>query len=193
MIDAQDFATLWDAYRDRLLGFIARKVGSREDAEDILQETFARVHTGLCCLQEWRPMERWIYRVARNLIVDHYRAWRPSMEYKDDIASPGGDGDAEDESIAALAFSLKDMVNELPAHYREALALTEYEGLSQAEMAARLGISLPAAKARVLRARERLRAMLLECCHFELDRRGGIIGYEERCAHCDLLRKAGAR
>ncbi|MCE1196648.1 RNA polymerase sigma factor SigZ [bacterium] len=193
MIDAREFAALWDAYRERLLAFIARKVGSREDAEDILQETFVRVHTGLCCFQEWKPMERWIYRVARNLIIDYYRGRNPTLEYKDDIESPGGGADAEDDPVAALAFSLKDMVNELPPPYREALALTEYEGLSQAEMAARLGISLAAAKARVLRAREKLRALLLECCHFELDRLGGVVSFEERCARCDLLRKAGAR
>ena len=191
MIDPHEFTALWDAYRDRLFGFIARRVGSREDAEDILQETFVRVHTGLCCLQEWKPMERWIYRVARNLIVDYYRARRPSAEYKDDIESPDGGAAAEDDTVAALAFSLKDMISELPSPYREALALTEYDGLSQAEMAARLGISLSAAKARVLRAREKLRSMLLECCHFELDRLGGIISYEERCARCDLLRNAG--
>ena len=193
MIDVDEFSALWDAYRTRLLAFIARKVGSREDAEDILQEVFARVHTGLCCFQEWKPMERWMYRVARNLIIYYYRARNPSQEYKDDVESPYGSAEIEDDPVAALAFSLKDMVNELPPPYREALALTEYEGLSQIEMASRLGISLPAAKARVLRAREKLKALLLECCHFEMDRLGGIISYEERCARCDLLRKTGVR
>jgi len=95
-----------------------------------------------------------------------------------------------DDPAARLALSLRDMVEELPAPDREILLLSEYEGLSQADLARRLGISLPAAKSRILRARKRLRDNLLECCHFELDRFGGVIDYEERCASCDLERHA---
>ena len=58
------------------------------------------------------------------------------------------------------------MINELPEPYRQALLLTEYQGLS-----------LLGAKSRVQRAREKLRDLLPQCCHFEFDRRGGIVGY----------------
>ena len=137
-------------------------------------------------------MEKWIYRVTRNLIIDHYRGKRPKEALEDTIESPYGSAEFEDDPAARLAFSLRDTVDELPEPYREALILTEYEGLSQAEFAERAGISLPAAKSRVQRARQKLKALLLECCHFELDRLGGIIDYEERCANCDLERRASA-
>jgi len=190
MIADNEFSALWDKYSDRIFSFIQGKVESREEAEDLLQEVFIRVHTGLCCFHEWELMERWIYRVTRNLIVDHYRASRPSEEYRDLAESSYASPDVAEDPLASLAFSLKEMIGKLPEPYREALLLSEYEGLSRAELAARLGISLPAAKSRVQRARERLKDLLLECCHFELDRLGGIIDYGERCGQCDLLRKA---
>ncbi|MEN6477494.1 MAG: RNA polymerase sigma factor SigZ, partial [Rectinema sp.] len=192
-IGSEHVAMLWDRYRERLFGFIRGKVSSPEEAEDILQEVFIKIHTGLCCLQEWPAMEKWIYRVARNLIIDHYRARRGDEELDEDIESHYGSAELDDDPAARIAFSLKETVDELPEPYREALLLTEYEGLTQAEMAERAGISLPAAKSRILRARKELKALLLECCHFELDRLGGIINYEKRCASCDAMRRVSSR
>jgi len=90
----------------------------------------------------------------------------------------------EEDPEAVLALSLEEMINELPEPYRQALILTAYQGLSQKQMAESLGISLSGAKSRVQRAREKLRDMLLRCCHFELDRRGRIVDYYQRCCCC---------
>ncbi|GHO94882.1 hypothetical protein KSF_049300 [Reticulibacter mediterranei] len=76
------------------------------------------------------------------------------------------------------------MVLRLPVPDRQALILTEYQGLTQKELSLRLGISFSGAKSRVQRAREKLRQMLLDCCHFELDRRGHVINYQSRCQRC---------
>ena len=179
---------VWERYAERLLAFIRSKVSSPEEAEDILQETFIRIHTGLCCLQEWTAMDRWIYRVTRNLIIDRYRSRKPSGELCEDIAAPDAALAEEEDPAARLAFSLRETVDELPEPYREALILTEYEALSQAEYARRAGLSLSGAKSRVQRARAKLKELLLECCHFELDRLGGIIDYRENCRCCCLER-----
>jgi RNA polymerase sigma-70 factor, ECF subfamily len=77
------------------------------------------------------------------------------------------------------------MVRGLPELDRQALVLTEYQGLTQKELAERLGLSFSWAKSRVQRAREKLRQQLLDCCHFELDRRGHIIDYQPRCHCCE--------
>jgi RNA polymerase sigma-70 factor (ECF subfamily) len=74
------------------------------------------------------------------------------------------------------------MIYSLPAPYREALLLTEFDGLTQQQLAARVGISLSGAKSRVQRGREQLKQMLHECCSFEFDRRGKVIGCEPRTA-----------
>jgi RNA polymerase sigma-70 factor (ECF subfamily) len=193
MIAPDEFREIWDRYRRRLLLFIRGKVPGGGEAEDILQEVFLRVHTGLCCLGEWPAMEQWIFRVTRNLIIDRYRAGRGEEVLDGELESRYGPPELEDDPAARIAFSLRETIDELPEPYREALLLTEYEGLSQAEYAARAGISPAAAKSRVLRARGKLKSLLLECCHFELDRLGGIIDYKERCASCDLVRRASGR
>jgi RNA polymerase sigma-70 factor, ECF subfamily len=55
---------VWERYAQRLLAFIRSKVSSGEETEDILQEVFVRVHTGICCLQEWTAMDRLVYRIT---------------------------------------------------------------------------------------------------------------------------------
>jgi len=80
-----------------------------------------------------------------------------------------------DREMEALKASFLRMVNSLPEPYREALVLTESEGLTQQQLADRLGISLSGAKSRVQRRRDQLKGMLHECCTFEFDRRGKVI------------------
>jgi RNA polymerase sigma-70 factor (ECF subfamily) len=77
------------------------------------------------------------------------------------------------------------MVLALPEQDRQALILTEYQGLTQKELSERLGLSFSGAKSRVQRAREKLKQELLACCHFELDRRGHILNYQPRCDCCE--------
>lgn len=174
---------LWDQYSRRLKSFIRSRVADDAEAEDILQEVFIRVHRNLCCLKDWNKPEGWIYQIARNLIIDHYRQRRPVAELPEDLAD---EPDLpEDDPEAELALSLKEMIADLPEPYRQALLLTEYEGLSQKELADRQGLSLSGAKSRVQRARDRLRDMLLDCCHFVLDRRGSVIDYYACCDTCN--------
>jgi RNA polymerase sigma-70 factor (ECF subfamily) len=182
-MQADHLEELWNDYSSRLLAFIRGKVSDETEAEDILQEVFLRVHTGLCCREAIGNLESWIYRVTRNKVIDHYRRRRPVEDLSVTIPA-SADFPLEEDPRARLAFSLRETIDELPAPYREALIATEYEGLSQLQLADRAGISLSGAKSRVQRARERLRQLLLACCHFELDRRGRIIDFHERCCRC---------
>ena len=182
-MQADHLEELWNDYSSRLLAFIRGRVDDETEADDILQEVFLRVHTGLCCREAVGNLESWIYRVTRNLVIDHYRRRRPVGELSQTIPSTES-LPLEEDPRTRLAFSLRGTVDELPAPYREALVATEYEGLSQQQYADRAGISLSGAKSRVQRAREKLRQLFLDCCHFELDRLGRIVDYHERCCRC---------
>jgi RNA polymerase sigma-70 factor (ECF subfamily) len=173
---------LWDRYNRRLRAFIRSRVSDAADADDILQEVFIRIHRSLCCQLEWNKPESWIYQIARHLIIDHYRRRREMVEIPESL--PAEPDLPEEDPQAVLALSLAELIDELPEPYRQALILTEYQGLSQKELAERLGVSLSGAKSRVQRARAKLRDMLLRCCHFEFDRRGHIVDYEQRCRDC---------
>ena len=110
---------------------------------------------------------------------------KPSEAVPDELI----DEDTREEDNRAqreLARCLLPLLDELPEPYREALRLTEFDGVTQREVASRLGLSLPGAKSRVQRARKMLREILLKCCQVELDRRGGVVDYEARegCDGC---------
>lgn len=181
-MQSEPLEALWEQYSRRLLAFIRRRVSNDADAEDILQEVFLRIHRSLCCSDDWGKPDSWVYQITRNLIIDYYRRRRETVEISEDLATEA-DFEADDPQVR-LALSLRATIDMLPERYRQALILTEYEGLSQKEAAERLGLSLSGAKSRVQRARLKLRDLLLTCCHFELDRRGRIIDYYERCCCC---------
>ena len=116
--------------------------------------------------------------MARNAVYDSYRTRKPTQEL-DELPYPTPDP-TEDEMEARLSESVREMLDGLSPDQKTALYLTEYEGMTQRDLAAELGISVSGAKSRVQRARARLKTLLLDCCHFELDRRGKVVNFYGR-------------
>ena len=178
---------IWTQFATRLRYFIRGRVTDDASAEDILQNVFLKVQQRLGTLRGAEKIEAWVHQIARNAIVDHFRSQRPTDELPDDLAQPFESLTDEAEKAALLA-SFRRMITALPEPYREAIQLTELEGLTQQQLATRLGISLSGTKSRVQRGRAMLKDMLLECCRFEFDRRGGIVECEPRkkaaCEEC---------
>src|SRR5204863_2532336 len=116
---------------------------------------FLKIHTRIDTLRNEERLPSWIYQIARNAIADYYRERRATLALSEVpvLAEEAGD----DDVIKELIPSIKAMVDNLPADYREALYLTEYQGLTQRELAERLGLSFSGAKSRVQRAREKLK------------------------------------
>lgn len=181
---------IWTRLSADLRRFIRRRVADDHAADDLLQETFVRVHQHLPALQDADRLAAWVYRIARNAIHDHFRAAaKPTLALAD--ADPTDEGDDHLSLLRSQASGwLDEMIRQLPDGYREAVQLSEIEGLSQQEVADRLGLSLSGAKSRIQRGRGMLREILEQCCHFELDRRGNVMDYEPRperkvCRDCD--------
>ena len=141
------------------------------------------MHQRIGGLREAGKLEGWLYQIARNVVVDHYRKQRPSETLTDDLgAAP--DALMLDDGVD-LRPAIRRMINELPAKYRDAIVLTEFRGQSQRDGARELGVSLTAMKSRVRRGRMLLRAMLDDCCRFEFDRRGKVIDAVPRDGGCE--------
>ena len=166
---------VYDRFDADLGAFVRSRVGDPDAAEDVLQEIYLKIHSRIGTVRDDEKIAPWVFRVARNGVIDFYRSDRPTEELKEVPESPL-DPEGEDLRLE-LSNAVRDMMEGLPPEHREALHLTEYEGLTQKELAHKLGISLSGAKSRVQRARTRLKAMLLNCCHFELDRRGRVTNY----------------
>lgn len=165
----------WRELEARLRPYVARRVTSTADIDDVMQDTFVRVHRGIGALAEEERFGPWVYRVAASAIADHRRA-------RGRHPLPAGAGnDAEppatqlDEDIEAeMAECVALFVARLPSPYREAVTLTELQGLTQKDAAEMLGISLSGMKSRVQRGRERIRQMFEECCEISVDCRGRV-------------------
>lgn len=179
---AERIESLYRRFHDNLKRFILHRVSDEAAAEDLLQEVFLRIHSRIDSLVDSSRVESWVFQIARNLIIDYYRSKKETEQIDESALSvePEPEADASEH----LAPAIREFINELPEPYREALILTEFEGISQKELAERLGLSFSGAKSRVQRARATLKDMLMRCCHFEFDRYGTIIDYHEISCSC---------
>lgn len=171
----------WRALEAKLRPFVAKRV--REvDVDDVVQEVFFRIQRGLPSLRDDQRFGPWVYQVARSAIVDHARATARHPQTRAEAPEPShhpheDDDGAVEREVAVYAALFVSM---LPSPYREALTLTELEGLTQKEAAEMLGVSLSGMKSRVQRGREKLRAALEDCCHIALDARRRVVGCKPR-------------
>ncbi len=179
-------AHIWREFRDRLKRFILKSIQNSQDAEDILQEVFLRIHRRLHTVRDRTKLTAWIYQITRNAIVDHVRHKKvrvEPLEQAPDMTPKPTTQTLNREIVACL----KPMIQGLPVMYREALDLADLKGMTQQQTADALGLSLSGAKSRVQRARRKLKAMLLNCCHLQFDRYGNILDYkqkQESCRYC---------
>jgi RNA polymerase sigma-70 factor, ECF subfamily len=172
---ADDLVETWRAMRGRLVAFVASRVPDQQNAEDIVQEVFIKLGKGIGGLRDEQRLQAWIYQVTRNAISDHHRALARAGQGEARAAADRSlTGPSADQQgvRAALTGCLAPLVSLLNEHDRQAIVLVEYDGLTQAEAARRLGLSISGMKSRVQRARARLRELLQGCCQVAIDARG---------------------
>ncbi len=185
-----DTGAIWNEMGARLRASISRRVNDARDVDDILQEVFLRIHRRIDSVDQAHRVEAWVYQIVRNAIVDHYRVTGRRQHETTTDAPPEEtstahlDMDDEDAGVE-LTRCLDPMLEQLPAEQLEALTLTGPGGMTQAAAAVQLGLSVSGLKSRVQRGRRALRSMLLDCCHVQLDQRGGVMDAELRCDTCN--------
>ena len=168
--------TAWHAHEAELRGWLRHRLGKAADAEDLLQDVFIkamRQGERFCAIVNARA---WLYEVARNALADRLRISHDTVELPEDLRA-----DTEDvAAVDSLAACLPRVLAELCPEDREAITLCDLERLPQAEYARRKGLSLPAAKSRVQRARKRLREQLTLSCQVRLDAAGQVSDFVPR-------------
>ena len=175
---------LWIRFSDSLRRFILTKVKNEALADDLLQDSFIRIHSKIDSLRDETKVQGWVFQIARNIINDYYRKSNPQWvtEVPETI-------DEETEPDEAMTQTIRDMVlfmEELPDQDCQALCQIEFEGVSIKEFANNAGISYTAAKSRVARARYKLSDLLMNCCHYEFDKYGAVIDYHPiKCCCCN--------
>lgn len=174
---------IWQEYHSRLRAFIKSRIADDSVADDILQNVFLKMHAGLPSLKDGKKLQSWLYQIARNTIIDLYRSQKVSAEIPESLTNP--ESDPHEKAVQELSDCLQPMIQLLPEIYREAIILSELEGLTQREVAEVQGTSLSGAKSRVQRGRALLKEMIADCCRVELDRNGRLCDYERKGKACD--------
>jgi len=159
---AEVVATLVENHR-AFLAFVQRRVGSRDLAEEILQNALVKNVEKLDTVRD--TAVGWFYTVLRNAIIDHLRrkavADRRHESYvKDSLANDSLD----DELHGVVCKCVAELASTLKPEYADALRQIEIEGVSVRDYAERIGISSSNAGVRVFRAREALRKQVVRSC-----------------------------
>lgn len=166
----------WLAHEAELLGYLRHHIRPPSEAEDVLHDLFLkalRQGERFCAVNNPRA---WLFEVARNVVVDRARGVRSSEPLPEDLAAP----EFELTVVDGLSACLPRVLTELAAEDREAIELCDLGGMTQGRFAELKGLSLPGAKSRVQRARQRLRAQLLQSCQVRLDETGAVCCFVPR-------------
>lgn len=160
----------WRAHERELHAFLLAETRDPAQADDLLQDVFLkalRAGQHFCTLESPRG---WLFQVTRHAVIDHHRLRKPIVDALDTVA-------AHEPSIApvdALADCLNEALQALGADDRDVLQRCDIDGETQRAYAEAHGLTLPAVKARVQRARQRLRAQLIAHCGVRFDAAGHV-------------------
>ena len=152
-----------DAYTGYLSAVVWRALGpaaTAEDVEEIVSDTFLALWSRRDSLNPEQGLKSWLAAVARNRVVDRLRAAPPVPLPLDGLEEAGGANPAEDLERRLFANALRKAVEALPPPDNQLVLRYYYEEEKLKDIARDLGLSVPAAKSRLLRARRRLREAL---------------------------------
>ena len=180
MSQASSYACInraWRAHQAELRAFLIHRARNAEEGDDLLQEVFLKAMLqgqAFCHVDQPRA---WLFQVARNLLIDRLRLSREQVPLPDDLLA---DPDPIPPPVDLLSHCLPRVLSELAPEDREAITLCDIQGMGQKDYARRLGLSLPAAKSRVQRARQRLRSHMAEVCQVRFDEDGKVCCFVPR-------------
>ena len=178
-------AELFSAYHERIRRYILSMVHDEAEADDLTQDVFVRAYRSVGSLRDPDSALSWLYRVATNICYDRFRSQsrQPPRDARDVGDAPEASvcdtsPEAAPERVAArseMSSCVQDSVEDLSDDYREVIRLHDVESLTNAEVAAVLGISVDAAKIRLHRARRKLQGLLGQRCDFSHDEENVLV------------------
>ncbi|WP_179023797.1 sigma-70 family RNA polymerase sigma factor [Shewanella sp. Scap07] len=170
-------STAFKQYQQELLAYIIKKIGHRDDAQDILSGVFVKL------LQQQTPPNSpiaWLYQVTKNAIIDYYRTRKPNEALPEDLLQEVEKSDA----FRDMSECMRPMIMTLDDKYQHVLLLSELEGFKHQAVADQLNLSLPAVKSRVRRGRQLLASSIQGCCAPVVNKSGRIDDFDTEQANC---------
>src|SRR5215204_6298583 len=175
----------WAETLRRIRAFVTSRTGDPELAADITQDVVVRsIASG--ALDRVDDVSAWLYRSARNAVIDHYRTRR---RHDGDVdldrwPAPDVSGNLPNDATRELARCLQPMLGQLDPTARDALTRVDLDRQTHREAAEQLGISVSGMKSRVQRARRDLKEHLTACCQVQTDSSGSLADYTPIVGSC---------
>lgn len=178
-----EITAIWKDFHKELKTLIQNKTRNTADTDDILQDVFLKILRHSDKIAAAQNLRLYLYGIVRNTISDHFRNNKPLLQ-STAMIEEWSESENQNLNTTVAECCVRPFIQKLPANYREALLITEFQDVSQKDLAQQLGISYSGLKSRVQRGKEQLRRMILACCAYESDKYGNLSGKEEKNCGC---------
>jgi len=170
--DQQAYTELLNKYRGAIFNLVFKMIKNREEAEDLVQETFVKAFSALPSFDEQYAFSTWLFKIATNNCIDYLRKKKlktfsidkPTEAKEGEIKQTYKDAKTPDPEVDTIekerSFIIEDAIKCLPAKYRDAIILRHKEDKSYEEISEILNLPIGTVKARIFRAREKLKKYL---------------------------------
>lgn len=171
-----DTIDIWNKFNSEIYFFILKKTKDTDVTNEILQNSFLKIHQNLDNLENPEKIKAWVFQIVRNEIANYYNFILKTSHSRDIRI------ETSSENYQDLCC-FDRFISNLPEAYKEVIQWVYIKGKTQVEVAEIMGISLANIKARVRRAKLILIQNFSECCRFTINDKGKLVG-ESNCSRC---------
>lgn len=162
---AAEFERVALVYMDILYNTALRMTGNKQEAEDLVQETFLRAFKSFGRFRRNTNAKAWLFKIMTNIYINRYRKQTrfPQTELKEEVVAPGQMSDPDAEFFSQLLEpEVEEALESLPAEFRLAIVLVDLQGFSYQEAAEIIGCPVGTVRSRIARGRSRLSSQLYQ-------------------------------
>lgn len=182
---------IWNTYSDDVRRFILSKTNDKIITDDLLQEVFIKVHTKVSDVTDITKLKSWLFTVANNTVLDYFRTSKKNKVIADNKIAEKDIEDVANYSVNFYEHSEQDclhgILKNLDKKYRTPLFMADIQGYKQQEISKILDLPLSTVKSQVQRARKMITQGFMDCCGYELNEKGKLVGElksKEDCKVC---------
>lgn len=176
---------IWHEYRAGLNAFLHSKLSNPDDVDDLLQEILLKSYLNLASLKDAASIKAWLFQIANRSVIDFYRKNGRAKEARHLVSEAHESVESTVET--ELSHCISPFINALPEAQSRLLKVIELESMSQKDYAKKVGIPYSTLKSQVKKARSELKVLFDQCCHYQHDKLGNLIDYENKsdgCSRC---------